>query len=234
MLKAVIFDMDGVIVDSHPVHRQAWRMFLGTLGKSVSDADLDFVLDGRKRGEILRHFLGHQLSDREVKDYGDQKDEYFRQAALDVKPIPGVLDFLGTLRDAGIPTAVATSASESRTRHTLEQLDLFDAMTTIVTGDDVVQGKPNPAIYRLACKRLRVEPKHALAVEDAVSGIQSARGAGLNCIGVATHQSSSKLLSAGAAYAVKDFCNLSLSRLTLCLSFRPTRSLSRISLAEAR
>src|SRR5271169_569148 len=124
MLEAVIFDMDGVIVDSHPAHREAWRMFLRTLGKAVSDTDLDFVLDGRKRGEILRHFLG-ELSEAAMQEYGKRKDEYFREASLQVKPVPGVVRFMRRLENAGITTAVATSASESRTRHTLEHLRLI-------------------------------------------------------------------------------------------------------------
>jgi HAD superfamily hydrolase (TIGR01509 family) len=223
MLRAVIFDMDGVIVDSHPVHREAWRLFLRTLGRSVSNTDLDFVLDGRKRGEILRHFLG-ELSEHEIQEYGKKKDEYFRQAALQVKPVPGVVEFVDTLHSAGIATAIATSASESRTRHTLERLLLFDEMNVIVTGDDVALGKPDPSIYRLSCKRLHVAPDDALAVEDAVSGIQAANAAGLNCIGVASHQSPDKLLAAGAARVVRDFCDLSLDQLELCLSSRPTRS----------
>ena len=171
----MIFDMDGVIIDSHPAHREAWRMFLRTLGKSVSDADLDFVLDGRKRGEILSYFLG-KLSEVEMREYGERKDEYFREASLQVKPVPGVVKFIRTLENAGIATAVATSASESRTRHTLEHLRLIRHVRVIVTGDDVALGKPDPSIYVLACARLNVNPGHAVAIEDAVSGIKSARG----------------------------------------------------------
>jgi beta-phosphoglucomutase len=217
MLEAVIFDMDGVIVDSHPAHREAWRMFLRTLGKSVSDADLDFVLDGRKRGEILRHFLG-ELSDGAMQEYGDRKDEYFREASLHVKPVPGVVEFMRILENAGIATAVATSASESRTRHTLEHLRLINKVSVIVTGDDVALGKPDPSIYFLACKWLNVSPGHSLAIEDAVSGVQAARGAGLKCIGVASHQSPDTLTKAGAVYVVKDFFSLELSRLVCCLA----------------
>jgi HAD superfamily hydrolase (TIGR01509 family) len=221
MLEAVIFDMDGVIVDSHPAHREAWRMFMRTLGKSVSDADLDFVLDGRKRGEILRHFLG-ELSEAAMQEYGKRKDEYFREASLQVKPVPGVVKFMRTLEKAGVAMAVATSASESRTRHTLEHLRLISKVRVIVTGDDVALGKPDPSIYVLACEQLSVNPGNAVAIEDAVSGIQAARGAGLNCIGVASHQSPDKLHAAGAALVIRDFSKFSLRRLERCLLDRGT------------
>src|SRR5215471_280013 len=108
MLEAVIFDMDGVIIDSHPAHRQAWKTFLSTVGRLVSDAELDFVLDGRKRDEILRHFLG-DLSDEEILQFGNQKDNFFRERALQVRPVAGVLEMVDRLREAEIATAVATS-----------------------------------------------------------------------------------------------------------------------------
>src|SRR6201987_2440949 len=117
MLKSVIFDMDGVVIDSHPAHRQAWKTFLQTLDKTVSDTELNFVLDGRKRSEILRHFLG-ELSDDQIRELGNRKDEFFKKASLQPKLVPGVIQFLNSVRMSGMATALATSASESRTRHT--------------------------------------------------------------------------------------------------------------------
>jgi beta-phosphoglucomutase len=233
MLKAVIFDMDGVIIDSHPAHREAWRTFLGTVGKGVTDRELDFVLDGRKRGDILRHFLG-ELSEDEIREYGDLKDSFFRKAALSVKLIPGVVELLDSLRASGIATAVATSASESRCWHVLEQVHLAGEFGVIVTGNDVSKGKPDPSIYRLTCRRLKVKPESALAVEDAISGIQAARGAGLTCIGVASHQSSEKLRSAGAAYVVENFLRLSLTHLKALLPSRSRRATLPHALTGAR
>jgi beta-phosphoglucomutase-like phosphatase (HAD superfamily) len=75
MLKAVIFDLDGVIVDSHPAHQRAWRMFFQSLGKSVSDQELLFVLEGQKREDILRHFLGDP-DEQQVKRYGARKESH--------------------------------------------------------------------------------------------------------------------------------------------------------------
>jgi beta-phosphoglucomutase len=212
MLEGVIFDMDGVIIDSHPAHRQAWRTFLQTLNRTVSDAELDFVLDGRKRDEILRYFLG-ELSDQQIRELGNRKDEFFKRASLQPKLIPGVVEFLNCVRRAGIVTAIATSASESRTRHTLKNLRLLDKFAVIVTGNDVAVGKPDPSIYSLACERLNVPPGCALAIEDAVSGVKAATGAGLICVAVANHHSPQKLRAAGAARVVQNFVGLSLTQL---------------------
>jgi beta-phosphoglucomutase len=211
-LRAVIFDMDGVIVDSHPAHRVAWRHFLRNLGREVSDHDLDFILDGRKRCDILRHFLG-DLSETELLEHGKQKDEFFQRSGLEIQPIPGITEFLGRLKRSGILTAVATSASAGRTRSTLDRLQLNDHFTATVTGNEIAEGKPDPAIYRLACQRLDIPPESVIAIEDAVSGIQAARGAGLKCFGVARGDSAGKLRSAGAIHVIESFAGLSVNKL---------------------
>ena len=220
MLKAVIFDMDGVIIDSHPAHREAWKTFLATVGRPVSDAELDFVLDGRKRGEILRHFLG-ELSDDEVRGFGERKDEFFQRQALQVRLIAGAIDLISKLADAGIATAVATSASESRARHVLEQLLLDDKFRVVVTGNDVSKGKPDPSIYRLACQRLKVLPAYTLAIEDAVSGVEAAVCAGLTCVGIGGHQTPEKLRAAGATHVLENFIDVSPASLEALLPWRP-------------
>ncbi|HXM63378.1 MAG TPA: HAD family phosphatase [Terriglobales bacterium] len=211
-LSAVIFDMDGVIVDSHPAHRRAWRQFLQNLGREVSDHDLDFILDGRKRCDILRHFLG-DLSETELLEHGRRKDEFFQQSALEVQPIQGVSAFVRLLKRSGVLTAVATSASRARTRSTLERLHLSEYFSATISGNDIAQGKPDPAIYVLACRRLGVPPENALAIEDAVSGIEAARGAGLICLGVASGEPAENLRSAGAVHVIENFEGLSVRKL---------------------
>ena len=211
--------MDGVIIDSHPAHRFAWREFLRTLGRELTDSELDFVLDGRKRKDILIHFLG-PLSDAKLEEYGKLKDELFWRAASDILPIPGVPDFIESLRQAGIATAVATSASASRTRSILKRLGLLAHFKAIVTGDEVREGKPDPGIYRLACERIACPPEAAVAIEDAASGVRAAKSAGLKCVGVTTHKSEEELIVAGADCVLRDFLNLSLQEFHLLLGMQ--------------
>jgi beta-phosphoglucomutase len=215
-LRGVIFDMDGVIIDSHPAHRRAWQKFLESLGRRISESDLDYILDGRKRNEILHHFFG-ELSEPEIVEYGSRKDEFFQQALLEVRPIPGVIDFVDHLRQRKIAMAVATSASEMRTHSTLDRLQLARHFKVIVTGNDVAEGKPNPAIYRVACQRLGVSPENALAIEDAVSGIRAARGAGIRCVAVAGHEPDAKLREAGADHVIENFVGFALPELKTAL-----------------
>jgi len=213
--KSVIFDMDGVIIDSHPAHRRAWQEFLATVGLNVSPHELDFILDGRKRHEILRHFLGESVSDEQLSEYGRKKDEFFRRVSLQVHPVPGVIDFISDLLRDGFLLGVATSASRTRTRSTLQHLRLTDSFSAVVTGDDVPKGKPDPAIYNLVCSRLKCGAGSSVAIEDSVSGIQAAKSAGLACIGVGGSDAAAKLRGAGADHVIESFVSFSLSQLKL-------------------
>src|SRR2546421_10680167 len=110
MLQAVIFDMDGVIVDSHPIHRKTWSRFLELQGKPATDTDLNFIMDGRKREEILRHFLG-DLSDEEVRVLGHEKEQLFREESTDLKAINGLIQFVEQLSQTQLKMGVASSGS---------------------------------------------------------------------------------------------------------------------------
>jgi HAD superfamily hydrolase (TIGR01509 family) len=215
-LRGVIFDMDGVLVDSHAAHRKAWRLFFQTLGREVSEPELGFILDGRKRSDILRHFLG-DCPVHEIEEFGRRKDCIFQQMQFEVAPVPGVVRMVRELYRSGAALALATSASRSRARATLVELKLLSCFQVVVTGEDVVLGKPDAAIYRLACQRIEVAPGRLLAVEDAISGIRAAVGAGLRCIGVALHETAENLTAAGAAHVVHDFESVSVHDLECVL-----------------
>ncbi len=215
MLRGVVFDMDGVIIDSHPAHRAAWRCFLESIGRSTSDAELDFILDGRKREEILEHFLGKLDSDQ-IAEYGHRKDELLRSNGNRLEPMIGVVEFLDHLFGSGVRMAVATSASRRRACGTLDELGLTHYFEIVVTGDEVAAGKPDPAIYRLAAARMEEAPDRLLAIEDAVSGVKAAKGAGMRCIGIAHNGRADLLRLAGANRIIEDFRSLSLPQLEAC------------------
>ncbi|HEY7095626.1 MAG TPA: HAD family phosphatase [Terriglobales bacterium] len=212
MIRAIVFDMDGVIIDSHPVHRRAWRKFLATVGVSVSDDELDFILEGRRREEILRHFLG-DLPFSIIEAYGRQKDQFFEERFTEIKLIPGVRELLKSLGDEGIGAAIATSASSSRTRETLSRLNLDGNFTAVVTGDDVTAGKPDPEVYLLASKRLCLGPNELLVIEDAPCGVLAATTAGMRCIGVSKNGRAEALRRCGAQFVIPDFVGLKIADL---------------------
>ena len=210
MTGGLIFDMDGVLFDSHPIHRKVWRELLQCMGRVVSDEELDFIMDGARREEILFHFLG-PLTPGQTRICSEQKDARFEKEESHLRTVPGLEAFLDLAEAAGIPKAVATCASRPRTKRMLQQHGLVSRFTAIVTGDDVTQGKSDPAIFLRSAEELGVAPRDALVIEDAVPAIKAAKGVGMKCVGIATGPRVSQLLRAGADLVVSDFSQLCLS-----------------------
>lgn len=221
MLTNVIFDMDGVIVDSHAAHIRTWKRFLLSLGKSVSDADLNFVRQGRKRQEILRFFLG-ELPDDQVLAHCHVKDVMFRAEVEGIKMLPGAQDLLEDLKRAGVPIALASCGGRARVHHLLSVLRLREYFTVIVTGDEVTFGKPDPEIFYKAAWQLRVHPAESIVFEDSVSGVQGAKLAGMKCVGIADRQGAPALLQAGAGHVLPNFLGLSWVSMQKLFAFSST------------
>jgi len=208
MLKGIIFDLDGVIVDSHAAHKQAWRQVLESMGRQVSAAQLEFVVEGHKRDEILRHFLG-DLDAEEVQRLGKVKDEFYRRAAHGVKLIPGVVEFMSAAKAAGLGLAVATSAGRKRAEETLRDFGLIGNLGAVITGDEVQAGKPDPAVFERAAEGLGLAAEYLLVCEDAVAGVQAAKSAGMRCLGIAAGGRRVLLREVGADWVVQDFTEMS-------------------------
>jgi beta-phosphoglucomutase family hydrolase len=218
VFRGVVFDFDGVIVDSHPVHVRAWRQFLDSVGRTVSDKQLQFVLDGRRRDDILQHFMG-ELDAHQIVEYGHRKEQFFRNEAASVRTIDGVLDFLEGLKFEKLALAVASSGSRSRVDFLLDMLDLKKFFQVVITGDEVEQGKPHPAVFLAAARHLGIDPPELMAFEDAASGVRAARSAGMMCVGIARSDRAALLVDAGANYVVPDFQSLSYSKLQqMCIT----------------
>jgi HAD superfamily hydrolase (TIGR01509 family) len=204
MLKAVIFDLDGVIADSHPIHEAAWKALLAEQGLDPATINVDFLYAGRPRREILIHYLG-ALSDPLIERLGRRKDELYVRAAENLAPKPPIPRVLSELQTAGIALAVATSAGRIRTEETLAKFNIAHRFSAVVTGNDVRAAKPTPDIFLLAASRLRVTCEDVVVVEDSVAGVQAARAAGMRCVGYAPPERLSTLLQAGADEVIAEF-----------------------------
>ena len=211
VFRGAVFDFDGVIVDSHPAHTRAWGKFLESVGRKVSGEQLRFVLDGRKREDILRHFMG-ELSNEQIAEYGHLKEQFFRDEAVNVRTIDGLLGFLEDLEREQFALAIASSGSRSRVDFLLDKLDLKQCFRVVITGDEVEEGKPHPAIFVKAAQQLRMDSSQLVAFEDAPSGVKAAKAAGMLCVGIAQPDLASTLLDAGAIHVAPDFRSLSCSK----------------------
>jgi HAD superfamily hydrolase (TIGR01509 family) len=204
MLKAVIFDLDGVIADSHPIHEAAWKTLLAEQGLDAATINVDFLYAGHPRRDILTHYLG-ALSDPLFELLGQRKDELYLRAAEKLAPKPGIPRVLCELQAAGIALAVATSAGRIRTEETLAKFAISHRFSAVVTGNDVRAAKPAPDIFLLAASKLGATSEEVVVVEDSVAGAQAARAAGMRCVGYAPPERMPALLQAGANTVIAEF-----------------------------
>jgi len=204
--RGVIFDMDGVLIDSGAHHREAWRALLDELGVAPAQPDYWRLTIGRPGNEAVPLLLGHPLSSSEAMRLADRKHDLYQQLARHGLPaVPGVIAFVDEVAAAGIPRAVATSASRVDVHRLLGRVGLRDRFDAVVTAEDVRFGKPDPEVYLLAADSIGVPSVQCLVFEDSVVGVQAARRAGMRVIGVATAHPEDELRAAGAASVIDDF-----------------------------
>jgi beta-phosphoglucomutase family hydrolase len=184
---ALIFDLDGVVVDSMPLHTLAWLGYLERLG--ISRKDIAFYMHGRRNDEIVREFLGPEVPDNVIFEHGAAKEQLFREmmgASLVDSLVPGVADFLA--RSEGLPVALATNAEPANVDFVLDGAKLRRWFQVVADGSQVRNAKPAPDIYLLAGARLNVAPGNCIVFEDSPTGVAAARAAGMRVVGIQTHE----------------------------------------------
>jgi len=144
-LQAVIFDLDGVVADSHPIHEIAWTRLFLERGLDRAKLNLDFLYAGHPRRAILRHYLG-DLDVSDLETLGRRKDQLYAEAATQLQPKPRIPEVIRQLNGDGIVCALATSAGRQRTYETLERFGLIGEFAAIVTGEETDTPKPAPTI----------------------------------------------------------------------------------------
>ena len=183
-LQAVIWDLDGVIIDSAEQHRQAWQRLAQEEGIQLSDADF-WATFGKRNDDIIPVIWGPQPLER-VQALADRKEAYFRELIRKTAaPLPGSIELLRGLHEAGFLQALASSAPIENIQLISEVLGLRQYLTALVSGETVAHGKPAPDIFLKAAKELGIDPGQCLVIEDAVAGVQAAHAAGMRCIAVA-------------------------------------------------
>jgi HAD superfamily hydrolase (TIGR01509 family) len=202
---AVVFDMDGVLLDSGAHHRDAWRQLLADLGAEPPPEFWRRTI-GRPAEEAVAQLLDRPVAIAEAVALARRKREHYtRLAARGMLPVAGAPAFVERLVAAGVPRAVATSASRHDVESLLVEIRVRHHFQVIVTAEDVSRGKPDPEVYLRAAAGLGVPAAACLVFEDAVVGVHAARRAGMRVIGLTTAHSAPELQAAGAERAISDF-----------------------------
>lgn len=180
--KAVIWDMDGVIADTGQYHLSAWQEAFQKRGVRFTEEDFRHNF-GQRNDTIIRNTLGEQVAQTEIDAVAKEKEETFRKlVGQNIKPLPGAVELIKSLRGHGFKMALASSAPLENIRLITGGLGISDYFHTIVTGRDVTEGKPSPQGFLLAAQRLGVEPKNCIVIEDSVAGVAAAKRAGMHCL----------------------------------------------------
>ncbi|AMY11260.1 Phosphorylated carbohydrates phosphatase [Luteitalea pratensis] len=185
--RAVVFDLDGTLVDNMPLHAQAFERFAEAHDLPPLTMDLRRRIDGKRNSEIFPMLFEREMGMEEVLRFEEEKEGAYRQLSRGrLALVRGALTMLSRLETRGIGVAVATSAPLKNVLHTLAETGLDTRVTIIARGDEVARGKPFPDVFALAAERLHVASDECLAFEDAPIGVAAAVAAGMTCVGVAT------------------------------------------------
>jgi HAD superfamily hydrolase (TIGR01509 family) len=212
---ALLFDIDGTLTDTDPLHIRAFNTMLAKFSRSITAEEYFRRVMGFTNAEIMRDFFP-DMPVAEHKALADFKEATFRELAkTDLHPVPGLIDLLDWAEREGIPMAAVTNAPTANAELMLTGLHVKHRFRTIVIGDELPRGKPDPLPYLVAGERLGVDCRHCVAFEDSRSGMRSASAAGSYSIGMLSSLPEEELMKVGARFGVKSFTDARLRPLIL-------------------
>jgi len=184
---AVIFDMDGVIVDNGRFHQKAWREFCLNYNIPFTDEKFQNHFFGRTNEKVLPEMFNRKLTPEEIEKYGNEKEEIYRNIyGPHAKPLAGLVQVLEDLTKNRIPVGIATSAPTQNVNFILDTLKIRNYFNQIVDDSMVSHSKPHPRIYLKTAELLRTKPENCVVFEDSLSGTKSAFDAGAKVVAVTT------------------------------------------------
>lgn len=209
-IKAVIFDMDGTLVDNSPYHREAWEIFCEKYGL-IKYTELNNLF-GQTNDYILPYFFEKELTDQEIIKYAKEKEAIYRDIyASEIKPIDGLIELLNQLRNEKLKLAVATSANKDNVDFVLSNINAREYFDCVVDESFVSNGKPDPEIFLVCAKKLKVNPSECIVFEDSIYGVEAATNAGMRVIGLDTTVDKNLLYK--AYFVISDYTQISYKKL---------------------
>jgi len=217
---AIIWDVDGTLVDTAEQHFRAWARLATEIGQPFTRADFAATF-GMRNPEIIRKLFFPDADDARCTELGSRKEDLYRASVREegVQLLPGVARLLTAFAAAGWPQAVGSSAPPGNLDLLLGLTDIRRYFAAIVTGDDVRRGKPDPEVFLTAAAKLGVAPRLCVVFEDAVAGVIAAKAGGMRCVAVTFvgHHSTDKLVAAGADLVVKSLEEITVEQMTRLL-----------------
>ncbi len=192
----MIYDLDGVLIDSSDAHFESWRRLARELSCEVTREQFRSTF-GRQNRDIIPLLFGEDLGQQRINELGETKERYYRENIKDHVPVlPGAAELVRSCHDSGLACAIGSSAHPENIAITLRAMGVEDIVRAVVSGHDVTKGKPDPQVFLLAAERLKVLPKNCVVIEDAPAGIEAALAAGMFAVGVTTEHPRERLAHA--------------------------------------
>jgi len=216
LILGIILDMDGVIIDSNPYHKIAWTNFFNKRNVEVNDLIFRDLIFGTSGGEAISTLLNFQFSKDELTAFCEEIDADYRRIvseSVHIEPVSGLILFLETAVHEKHKIGIATSAPTRNVDLILQKLNLRDYFDLIIDKSLIINGKPDPEIYLKAVQGLGISKANCIVFEDSISGIISARDAGIRVIGLTTSHPSAELVGAGATLTINDFTGISIGKI---------------------
>jgi beta-phosphoglucomutase len=210
--EAVIFDLDGTLIDNNSYHIEAWKIFYDKIGKPFSKEEYTKNINGRINSDIFNYIFDTILSSEEIDLYSTEKEALYRELyEPHIKPINGLINFLEELEKEKIPKAIATSGLPPNINFMFEHVPIKKYYADVIDASQISKGKPHPEIFLKAAEAVKANPENCVAFEDSVAGIRSAKAAGMKVIGLTTTHIAEDIKEADLI--IKDYTEISLAKL---------------------
>jgi HAD superfamily hydrolase (TIGR01509 family) len=207
MLKAILFDLDGTLTNTDPVHFRVWQDLLAPYGYEVDHVFFQTRISGRLNVDIVQDLLP-QMSASEGEDFSEHKEARFRDMAASVlQPIAGLSSMLDWIAQRQIKSAVVTNAPRANAEFMLKALGLSETFDHLIIGSELARGKPDPLPYQEALTRFQIAPSEAVVFEDSPTGIRSALAAGITTVALSTTHTPESLQALGVKLVVNHFAD---------------------------
>lgn len=204
---AVIFDMDGTMINNMNYHKKAWMEFAKRQGKNFSEAEFKENFSGKKNDKIFEMIFNKELTHEEIAEYTEEKEGIYRVLyEPDILEVPGLTNIINILHANHKKLAIATTAPKKNRDFGLSALQLSDSFEVILGDEHVTKGKPDPEIYSKTAKQLDVDERRCIVFEDSPPGVAAGKNAHMTVIGIVTTHTKEDLKDAD--YCVSDFTKL--------------------------
>ena len=211
-LNAVIFDLDGTLLDNNDFHLKSWKQYLKQIGMEISDEDYKANISGRTNKDATEHVFNKKMTNDEAEQYYLEKEKIYRELyATVIKPVNGLINLLTELQQNGIKMAIATSGILVNIDFMFDHVPIRHFFEQVINSTHIQNGKPDPEIFITTARKLQVYPENCVVFEDSIAGVEAANAAGMKVVALTTTHTLEELHDADLV--IDDYTQISYGKL---------------------